>query len=145
MKGDPIQYLPVVAEDPYSPCALPGLDSWEFFESIKDGKAVQWRNEVTTRRLSPTTFDVIDCSIEMLRTHNPGFVIQYIAPIPLLMTIAEADTLTPPDLILKAYNEAREPKEIQFLKGGHWAVYGGPEFEKNVKTQTSFLKKYLLS
>jgi uncharacterized protein len=78
MKGDPVQYLPVVAEEPWSPCALPGLDSWEFFEAIKDSKAVQWRMEVSTGR-SHAVSDA-DRSVEMFRTHNPGFVTQYIAP-----------------------------------------------------------------
>jgi hypothetical protein len=68
MKGEQVQYLPVVAEDPYSPCALPGLDSWEFFEAIKDGKAVQWRNEVTTRRFISSPFLML---IVVLRCFEP--------------------------------------------------------------------------
>jgi hypothetical protein len=142
MKRDPAQYLPVVAEEPYSTCAFPELDSWNSFEGIKDSKVVQWRNETTTRRSTHAVSDT-ERSVEMFRSHNPGFVKEYIARTPLLMTVADADTLNPPDLILEAYNEAREPKKIQFVKGGHWAIYGGSEFEKNVKTQAAFLKKYI--
>jgi hypothetical protein len=40
------------------------------------------------------------------------------------MTVADADTLTASDLILKAYNEARDPKEIQFVKGSHGQFTG---------------------
>jgi len=60
------------------------------------------------------------------------------------LTVTTEDTITPTDLQLAAFNEAREPKQLQILNGGHFVVYGGPLFEKNAATQTEFLKKWLL-
>lgn len=61
------------------------------------------------------------------------------------MTIAADDTITPADIQLAAFNEAREPKQLQILPGEHFSVYGGPYLERNVSTQTQFLQKWLLS
>ena len=60
------------------------------------------------------------------------------------MTIATDDTITPTDLQLGAFNEAREPKQLQMLPGDHFGVYGGPYFERNASIQTKFLAKWLL-
>ena len=82
-------------------------------------------------------------SVELLSTHNPRPFIPLIAPTPLLLTVAVDDTLTPSDIQLAAYNEAREPKQLQLVPGDHFAVYSGPIFERNAATQTEFLKKWL--
>lgn len=87
-------------------------------------------------------FNLIN-SVELLSTHNPRPFIPLISPTPLLLSVAVDDTLTPPDLQLAAYNEAREPKQLQLLPGDHFAVYSGPYFERNAATQTEFLKKWL--
>ena len=42
-------------------------------------------------RLMP--FLTLIVSVEMFRTHNPGFVKEYIAPTPFLMTVTEADNI----------------------------------------------------
>ena len=60
------------------------------------------------------------------------------------MTVAENDVLTPTDLAIEAYSRAREPKELNILPGGHFDGYSGFNFERNVKRQIEFLKRYLL-
>lgn len=81
--------------------------------------------------------------MEEVRAYYPASHIHHISPAPLLMTIANNDTLTPTDLALTAYSQALEPKELQLLPGGHFSVYDGPNFDKNVETQIAFLKKTL--
>jgi fermentation-respiration switch protein FrsA (DUF1100 family) len=83
-------------------------------------------------------------SIEVLTHHNPGAFIHLISPTPLLLTVFTNDAITPPDIALKAFNDAREPKQLQLLQGGHFDAYHGPTFETNAATQTEFLKKWLL-
>lgn len=83
-------------------------------------------------------------SIEVLTHHNPGAFIHLISPTPLLLTVYTNDVITPPDIALEAFNDAREPKQLQLLPGGHFDAYRGPTFETNVATQTEFLKKWLL-
>ncbi len=109
-RGGPPATVPVVAEDPLAPCALPGRDAWEWFQATGAGTA--WRNEVTLR------------SLEWAREWEPGRSVERISPTPLLMLVATHDTLTPTDLALAAYARALEPKRLVLVPGGHFAPYG---------------------
>jgi fermentation-respiration switch protein FrsA (DUF1100 family) len=61
------------------------------------------------------------------------------------MTIAENDVLTPTHIALDVFSKAKEPKQLNILRGaGHFDGYTGPWFENNSKTQVEFFKKYLL-
>jgi len=122
--------VPVVAEDPLKPSALPTPDSYEFFTAW--GKKSNWRNEVTVK------------TVELFRAYEPQQLIEKISPTPLLMTIAAGDVLTPADLALGAYARAKEPKQLSLLPGGHFEAYSGPYFERNAGTQVEFLKKWLV-
>lgn len=59
------------------------------------------------------------------------------------MTVMTDDIYTPTDLALAAYHDAREPKQLQLLEGGHFDSYDGVNFKRNASTQTEFLKKWL--
>jgi fermentation-respiration switch protein FrsA (DUF1100 family) len=83
-------------------------------------------------------------SMELLRGYEPAAMIHRISPTPLLMTVAERDVLTPTDLALEAYGRAREPKELNLLRGaGHFDGYSGAWFGRNAGKQTEFLGKWL--
>ena len=75
--------VPVVAEDPLAPSALPTPDSWTWFTETGKTRAPSWRNEVTLR------------TVEMLGEYEPGAYIGRISPTPLLMIVAREDHLTP--------------------------------------------------
>jgi fermentation-respiration switch protein FrsA (DUF1100 family) len=79
----------------------------------------------------------------MIGSHNPEAFVKHISPTPLLITVLTEDDLAPADLALRAFNKAREPKELQMLEGGHFDCYAGRHFERNAATQTAFLKKWL--
>ncbi|MBL6079691.1 alpha/beta hydrolase [Belnapia sp. T18] len=123
--------LPVVAEDPTAPCALPGPDAWAFFAATRD-IAPAWRNEVTLR------------SAEMLREYEPGTWVTRISPTPLLMIVATEDTLTPTDLALDAYNRALEPKRLVLMPGGHFDPYTGSGFEVSSAAARDWFVQHLL-
>jgi alpha-beta hydrolase superfamily lysophospholipase len=110
-RGDPPAMVPVVAEDPAAPCALPTRDSWEWFSETGKTRATSWRNEVTLR------------SVEMFSEYEPIAYLPYISPTPLLMQPAIGDHLTPCDLAVAAYEKAREPKKLNILPGGHFDAY----------------------
>jgi fermentation-respiration switch protein FrsA (DUF1100 family) len=110
-RGDPPVLVPVVAEDPAAPCALPTRDSWEWFSETGKTRATSWRNEVTLR------------SVEMFSEYEPIAYLPYISPTPLLMQPAIGDHLTPCDLAVAAYEKAREPKRLNILPGGHFDAY----------------------
>ena len=108
--GEPA-VVPVVAEDPMAPSALPTADSWQWFTTTAAERAPNWRNEVTLR------------SVEALGEYNPVAYIEQISPTPLLMMPALNDVLTPTALALGAYEKAREPKKLVILPGGHFDAY----------------------
>jgi fermentation-respiration switch protein FrsA (DUF1100 family) len=129
MQGKEPTYSPIVDEDPLKPSSLPTPDSYQFFSAWE--KKSSWKNNVTLE------------SVELLRTNDPSAMIHRISPTPLLMTVAESDVLTPTDIAIEAYSRAREPKELQFLPGGHFDAYDGPNLEKSAAGQAKFLGMWL--
>ncbi len=109
--GEEPAMIPVVAEDPLAASALPTPDSWTWFTETAASRAPSWKNEVTLR------------SVEMFSEYEPGSYISRISPTPLLLVPAEEDHLTPARLALEAYEEAREPKKLVLLPGGHFDAY----------------------
>jgi hypothetical protein len=126
--GDPPAMVPVVAEDPLAPSALPTADSWQWFTETGKTRAPSWKNEVTLR------------SVEMLSEYEPIAYVPYISPTPLLMLPARNDVLTPTDLAIGAYEKAREPKALQLLPGGHFDAYVKGFEVSSVPARDWFLK-----
>jgi uncharacterized protein len=109
--GEPPAMIPVVAENPLAPCALPTADSWQWFTETGRTRAPAWRNEVTLR------------SVEMFMEYEPGAYIGWVSPTPLLLVVARDDHLTVADEALAAYNLALEPKRLVLVPGGHFDAY----------------------
>jgi fermentation-respiration switch protein FrsA (DUF1100 family) len=110
-RGQPPAMLPVVAEDPAAPCALPTPDSWAWFTATGRERAPAWRNEVTLR------------SVELFTGYEPGAWLSLVSPTPLLMVVALGDHLTVADLALAGYERALQPKRLVCLAGGHFDAY----------------------
>lgn len=109
--GQPPTMIPVVAADPLAIAALPTADAYQWLTEMSQTRAPAWRNEVTLR------------SMELLSEYEPGSYIARISPTPLLMLIAEGDHLAVADEAFAAYNEARDPKQLVVLPGGHFDAY----------------------
>jgi uncharacterized protein len=77
-----------------------------------------------------------------IRSEPSAFVPQ-ISPKPLFMVVALQDSILDPQLQLKVFDTAGEPKELLKLDSGHFGVYQGRYFEENVSAQIAFLKRYL--
>jgi uncharacterized protein len=103
--------VPVVDEDPLAACALPTPDSWSWFSETGMNRAPAWRNEVTLR------------SVEMFTEYEPVSYMPYISPTPLLLLVAAGDHLVPAELAVAGYEQAREPKKIIIMPGGHFDAY----------------------
>jgi fermentation-respiration switch protein FrsA (DUF1100 family) len=110
-RDEPPAMVPVVDPDPMAVSALPTPDSWEWFSETGKNQAPAWSNEVTLR------------SVEMFMEYEPGAYLERISPTPLLMVVAALDHLTPSDLALEAYQQAREPKRLALLSSGHFDAY----------------------
>ena len=60
---------------------------------------------------------------------NPEWVVDRIAPRPILFITTDDDRLVPPQESEAMYARAGEPKKLVVLKGfGHYEVYGGKGF-----------------
>lgn len=108
--GDPAM-LPVVAQDPMAPSALPTADSYKWFTETAAARASSWRNEVTLR------------TVEYGFGYEPGAYIGTISPTPLLIIVGTHDHLTASDLAISAFERAHEPKRLVLLPGGHFDAY----------------------
>jgi uncharacterized protein len=103
--------VPVVAENPLDPSALPTPDSWQWFTETGKNRAPNWKNEVTLR------------TVEMLGEYNPVDYIAQVSPTPLLILPARGDVLTPSAFAIAAYEKALEPKKLVIVPGGHFDAY----------------------
>jgi dienelactone hydrolase len=114
--GESPAVIPVVAEDPSQPAALPAVDAYEYF--CGPGGVIErdpgFANEITVR------------SIEYLYGYEPGRYVPRITPTPLLMIVARQDSLAPSDVALHAYESAAQPKHLVTIDGGHFDVIRGP-------------------
>lgn len=121
--------LPLVAQRPGQPCAIPGEDAWRFFEALRAG-APGWRNEITLR------------SLEASMEYEPGVYAPRVSPTPLLVIAAADDDDSPTDLVLDAYARALEPKRLCLLPCRHFEVYTRC-FEAGAQAARDFLLEAL--
>ncbi|MFQ6398698.1 alpha/beta hydrolase [Nocardia sp. KC 131] len=68
--------------------------------------------------------------------------VERISPTPLLMIVAENDTLTPTAIALDAFESARQPKQLVLVPGDHYAPYHD-EFDKASASAVEFFGQYL--
>lgn len=131
--GQPPTMLPVVSADPAEQSVLPPAEAYQWFTETARLRAPAWRNEVTLR------------TVEMLMEYEPGSYIERISPTPLLMMIARQDQLTVADEAFAAFNQAREPKKLVILPGGHFDAYVGPGFKMASGAACDWFVEHLLS
>ncbi len=80
---------------------------------------------------------------ETLQFH-PEWVVDKIAPRPILFIASDDDRLVPPEESVSLYNKAGEPKGLVMLKGyGHYEVYTEPAFSEVMNPTLAWFDKYL--
>ena len=100
--------IPDSDKDAFVYDAPEAIDFYSQGERLAPGR---WRNEVTLSTVAHST------------EYEPGAHMEFISPIPLLMLVADNDTITPTDLALSAYARALEPKQLVLLPGDHFVPY----------------------
>jgi len=84
--------------------------------------------------------DYID---ETLQFH-PEWVVDKIAPRPILFITTDDDRLVPPEESRALYEKAGEPKKLVTLKGfGHYEVYVEPAFSQVMDETVAWFRQYL--
>ncbi len=77
---------------------------------------------------------------------HPEWIVDKIAPRPLLLITTDDDRLVPPEESQALYDKAGEPKKLVTLKGwGHYEVYAGRAFEEVMAETVSWFQHYLPS
>ncbi len=111
--------------------ALGALGAYEAMMKYASG-APNWVNQVTLESL--------ENYVEYVPTAN----IELISPTPLLMVLAEQDSLIPVELARAAFDRAGEPKKLELIPCGHFEVYvTEPWFSKAVNSMAEWYTKYL--
>ena len=75
---------------------------------------------------------------------NPEWVVDKIAPRPILFITTDNDRLVPPDESEALYARAGEPKKLVVLKGwGHYEVYAGESFRQVMEPSLAWYQEHL--
>jgi dipeptidyl aminopeptidase/acylaminoacyl peptidase len=75
---------------------------------------------------------------------NPEWVVDRIAPRPVLFITTDDDRLVPPEESHQLYARAREPKKIVVLRGyGHYQVYAEPAFSEVMRAAVDWYRQHL--
>lgn len=75
---------------------------------------------------------------------NPEWIVDRIAPRPVLFITSDDDRLVPPEESEALYAKAGEPKRLIVLKGwGHYEVYTGEAFRQVIEPTLAWYQQYL--
>lgn len=106
-----------------APAMLPLMGDADSGAVYRSPDAIAWYT-AAYRRAPAEKPEISLRSVEFARAYNPADYIERISPTPLLMQVAEKDSITPTDLALQAYRDALEPKSLRIIPGaGHFDVY----------------------
>lgn len=97
------------------------------------------------RRDNPAAVSTIPLEYvdETLEFH-PEWVVDRIAPRPVLFITTDDDRLVPPEESAQLYARAGEPKKLVVLKGyGHYEVYAEPAFSEVMDAALAWYRQYL--
>jgi fermentation-respiration switch protein FrsA (DUF1100 family) len=118
----------IVSDDPAVPAAYRAKDAIDFYlQQLPPGA---WENQVTLR------------STRAARMYEPGAWISRVSPTPLLLVVADHDTVTVTDLALAAYERALQPKDLVLLPGGHFDPYLS-RFEESSAAARDWFRRHL--
>jgi dipeptidyl aminopeptidase/acylaminoacyl peptidase len=75
---------------------------------------------------------------------HPEWIVDKIAPRPVLFITSDDDRLVPPDESESLYAKAGEPKKLVMLQGwGHYEVYTGEAFRQVIEPTLAWYQQYL--
>jgi len=123
----PPLYAPIVGP-PGSLAAVTSSDAESGYHAMYSDGFV-WRNEVAARAFLATAM------------YSPGRDAGRVR-CPLLVQVATADAVTPPEAALRAAGRAARAQVLQYPVG-HFDIYLGEAFEQSVTDQLSFLARHV--
>lgn len=125
-----------------APAMLPLMGDADSGAVYRSPDAIAWYT-AAYRRAPAEQPEISLRSVEFARAYNPGDYIERISPTPLLMQVAEQDSITPTDLALATYRNALEPKSLRIIPAaGHFDAYGR-DFEATSGTALAWFVDHL--
>jgi hypothetical protein len=137
-RGAPPMTVPVTTPDPARLALLRQPDAWAFGEHAR-ARAPSWQNAITLR------------SLELFNEWDPASYVARLAPTPLMMLVAEEDSVMPLAASLDVFARAGEPRALVRLEGGHFESYdpdwprGRSGFARASSAAREFLCRHLLA
>ena len=97
------------------------------------------------RRHNPAAVNTIPLEyVDDTLGFNPEWVVDKIAPRPILFITTDNDRLVPPEESEHLYARAGEPKKLVVLQGyGHYEVYAEPAFSAVMKATLDWYQTYI--
>jgi uncharacterized protein len=97
------------------------------------------------RRHSPWAINSIPLEyVDDTLGFHPEWIVDKIAPRPILFITSDNDRLVPPQESEQLYAHAKEPKRLVVLKGyGHYEVYAEPAFSEVMAATLEWYRQYL--
>lgn len=127
--GAPASYLPISAP-PGEFCALPDPGTHDTLLKAAAASPT-FRNEITL------------LSMEEVLEYAPATTAHLIDTTPLLMLLADRDTLTPVDLALRAFESVSAPKKLVRFDVTHHDVYEEPTRTLSVEAAVEWFEEHL--
>ena len=97
------------------------------------------------RRNVPSALDTLPLEyVDETLGFHPEWVVDRIAPRPVLFITTDDDRLVPPEESRSLYEKAGEPKKLVVLEGyGHYEVYAEPAFGEVMRETVAWFRKHL--
>jgi uncharacterized protein len=97
------------------------------------------------RRANPAAVGTIPLEyVDDTLGFNPEWVVDQIAPRPILFITTDDDRLVPPEESIRLHARACEPKKLLMLHGyGHYEVYAEPAFSEVMRATVDWYRTYL--
>ena len=97
------------------------------------------------RRNNPAAVSVIPLEyVDETLQFNPEWVVDKIAPRPILFITTDDDRLVPPEESIQLHARAGEPKKLVVLEGyGHYEVYMEPAFSRVMQATVAWYREHL--
>lgn len=121
--------LPTTAASSKEPAAIPGLNTWNFYQFIKNNSP-RIINQVTLR------------SLENMLSYEPFAYINRIGSTPILFMLTTKEELTDNRQIEAAYQGLEGVKDLKYIEGHHFSPYMEKRQEAN-QMAIDWFKKYL--
>jgi fermentation-respiration switch protein FrsA (DUF1100 family) len=109
--GQPPSTATICTDDPARSPSAPGRRTFHYFDTHARSKTLDWQNKVTVR------------SLGLRLEYEVSPYIDRVSPTPLLMIVADNDTITPTDISLRVFERALQPKKLVIVRGDHYDPY----------------------